>query len=271
MVGWEWRCFVREKKGKEEPAAVKDGTENRADIYFPAGRTVGLKLRNGEGDLEIKLCHDATQEGELGAGFGKAELWTKSLHPECMTMSQGLVQVNLDKLQETLPKATEEAKEQLEKLVKKGQKKKDKKDKKDKEGKEEEKGEEKEEEKEAEPIVIEVSPVEITRMLPVRVHCEKSRIKHKSGETTEVTLTCYVDGFGDKPVLVERYTSYCVESKKAGDVGKKEMSEKLREATHIKEKLEDSAYEVLIMGYPEIADVVGRRAVERAESAGKAS
>jgi len=79
-MGWEWRYFVFLESlpvaGPEQiPLAGK-----REDIYFPASKMVGLKLRHGQGMLEAKLCKKARPI----AGRGNAEKWDKSLHGGCV-------------------------------------------------------------------------------------------------------------------------------------------------------------------------------------------
>eukprot|EP01051_Picozoa_sp_SAG22_P020324 SAG22_NODE_4063_length_1401_cov_1.186636_1_plen_201_part_01 len=81
-MGWEWRYFV--------PSAELAGAEAlngcREDVYFAATTGAGLKLRDGAGELEVKLRTDTVAI----AGRGEAEKWKKRHHRGCVSSSGGL-------------------------------------------------------------------------------------------------------------------------------------------------------------------------------------
>merc|ERR1719421_487609 len=78
-MAWEWLYFVK-------TCLPEDGTlpleGKREDIYFPASESVGVKLRNGIGSVEVKLRTQASDaDGCLPA---PAEFWKKSKHSGCL-------------------------------------------------------------------------------------------------------------------------------------------------------------------------------------------
>jgi len=84
-MGWEWRYFVRLPPAADSDDALLAGC--REDVYFPAGDGAGLKLRNGEGELEVKL-RKATRDIE---GRGCAENWKKRCFRDCVLDAAGAV------------------------------------------------------------------------------------------------------------------------------------------------------------------------------------
>lgn len=65
-MGWEHRWFAPSESALTELGPRQD---LRTDIYFPASDDVGVKLRDGRGDLEVKAC--------LGRAEGAVERWKK--------------------------------------------------------------------------------------------------------------------------------------------------------------------------------------------------
>eukprot|EP00931_Biecheleriopsis_adriatica_P120678 TRINITY_DN95796_c0_g1_i1.p1 TRINITY_DN95796_c0_g1~~TRINITY_DN95796_c0_g1_i1.p1 ORF type:complete len:318 (+),score=50.45 TRINITY_DN95796_c0_g1_i1:177-1130(+) len=74
---WEWRFFETSSLPAEAP-----WPRQRRDVYFPASEAAGLKLRNGQGRLEMKF---RTQSSDASASLpGPAECWVKSMHGGCL-------------------------------------------------------------------------------------------------------------------------------------------------------------------------------------------
>lgn len=88
-MSWEWRYFV-------QTALPADGSlplqGQREDVYFPASEAAGIKLRNGQGHLEVKL---RTRVSDAGVSLpGRAEYWVKDLHDGCLVREKGEVHVD---------------------------------------------------------------------------------------------------------------------------------------------------------------------------------
>ena len=66
-MGWEYRWFAPAASVLNEMGPRRE--ELRIDIYFPASDDLGVKLRDGQGDLEVKAC--------LGREEGAVERWKK--------------------------------------------------------------------------------------------------------------------------------------------------------------------------------------------------
>lgn len=99
-AGWEWRYFAELPMPEGGWRTFLAGA--REDIYFPSGPAVGLKLRNGKGELELKIrretshvtdeaCNTSSQTQEKastscprGIGIGCAEKWEKFLCKNCL-------------------------------------------------------------------------------------------------------------------------------------------------------------------------------------------
>ena len=74
-MGWEWRYFTKRELTLD---GIKHLCGKREDIYFLGTPGVGLKLRNGNGSLEVKVRADIRAMGEQQ---GMAEKWVKSIYP----------------------------------------------------------------------------------------------------------------------------------------------------------------------------------------------
>lgn len=88
-MGWEWRYFVRIPLPDDGSLPLEG---KREDIYFPAGEAAGLKLRNGRGDLEVKLrIRSSDADGSLPS---PAEYWDKNLHAGSLVGQAQEVQID---------------------------------------------------------------------------------------------------------------------------------------------------------------------------------
>jgi hypothetical protein len=78
-MAWEWRYFQPMPAPDDGPLPLQG---KREDVYFPAGNDMGMKLRNGSGELEVKSrtqCSNAN--GKLPS---PAEYWVKTIHSDCL-------------------------------------------------------------------------------------------------------------------------------------------------------------------------------------------
>jgi hypothetical protein len=75
-MGWEWRCFsLLSTHYPGEPLPIPPTA--REDVYFPASPSLGVKLRNGAGLLEVK---ERTEPPQKMPGLkGNAEYWSGDL------------------------------------------------------------------------------------------------------------------------------------------------------------------------------------------------
>eukprot|EP01065_Artemidia_motanka_P012497 TRINITY_DN16885_c0_g1_i1.p1 TRINITY_DN16885_c0_g1~~TRINITY_DN16885_c0_g1_i1.p1 ORF type:complete len:217 (+),score=60.70 TRINITY_DN16885_c0_g1_i1:50-652(+) len=85
-MGWEWRYFARR-------ALPADGAKflagHREDVYFPGTASVGMKLRDGGGSLEVKVRSDQSEPSDLPPSCGTAEKWKKSMYEGCVKRGKG--------------------------------------------------------------------------------------------------------------------------------------------------------------------------------------
>lgn len=72
-MGYEFRWFEPAPQAAASLHAAAGRL--RKDIYFPATDSVGLKLRNGKGELELKTCRSRSASSLCD---GAIELWTKT-------------------------------------------------------------------------------------------------------------------------------------------------------------------------------------------------
>lgn len=79
---------------------------HREDVYFPASEAAGVKLRNGHGELEVKLRTQASDAG--GVLQGCAEYWVKEHHSGCVFNCSGQVQVDAEACASAVGKSVKE-------------------------------------------------------------------------------------------------------------------------------------------------------------------
>ena len=84
-MGYEYRWFA---PAAPEAAARLRAAKLRKDIYFPATDDVGLKLRDGRGNVEVKVC---TERSAPSLCDGAIEHWTKKLMRSDSVVADGCI------------------------------------------------------------------------------------------------------------------------------------------------------------------------------------